>query len=373
MALGRFIESYAGGSLNTVIAQDGQIIKSYDGLIPRGAEKLIREYQWLKNIPTELLSKYPYLFPRPISIYSNISLNKAEIRISKIPRISLSKYILGKRLSLEQVSQSFDSSMEALLRILYPLRSGSTKTFDGYYEYHAKRIALARKYLRRLPYFEPMLNAKELIINGISCPTINQFLAWLDDNFGKIFISTKLVAVHGNFHFDNILIEPNDIIDMGSVSFIDPRGDEVGFPHYDFAKVLTPIESYYDEIHYGLFRLDYSILGNSYSMQIEIDDEYNTLYQSCFLSLEKWIQEFSYAEEVDRFHFLAMTHTVHCIHILSFTFYHAYQQSSSPDRIRAYIAMLALLAKRLFKLYETNSFDFVPSNRLLKGDTYGIK
>lgn len=367
------MENFIGGSLTTIIPENGSIIKLYNGPIPRGAEKLIHEYKWLEEIPNKLYDEYPLLFPKPISIESNIAQNNAKITISKIPRISLSKYILEKKIKPKQVMQGFESSMYALLNVVYPLRSGTIRSSDGYYHYHAKRIALARKYLRQLPYFKPMLEAKELIVNGIPCPTINHFLSWLDDNFNKIFISNKLVAVHANFHFDNILINLTDEIKVNDISFIDPRGDLVGYPHYDFAKILTSIESYYDEIHYNMFELKYDILGNSYSIDISIDSQFSYLYTSCFNSLEKWIDQYSHAEEIDRINFLAMVHTVHCIHILSFTFYHAYQKSSKPDRIRAYISVLGLLCKRLIKLYDNKNFDFIPTGRLMQGDNYGTQ
>ncbi len=367
----RFLESFAGGSLNTVIHHEDKIIKLYNGSIPRGAEKLIQEYNWLKALPNEIFKNHPLIFPIPLNIKSDLTNNKAEIQISYIPRFSLSKYILDKEITVKQVRSSFNNSLKLLINNVYPISNASIDSYKGYRLYHAQRITLARKYLRQLVYFQPILNSRQIIINGIDCPTINHFLSWLDDNYKSIFISSNQVKIHGNFHFDNILVDKNKKIDQNSISFIDPRGDIFGFPHYDFSKLLTSIESYYDEIHYGLYSLEHNIRGNSYEINIKLNHDFDHLYGVCFKDLEKWVEIFAQEENISLDKFITIMHTVQCIHILSFIFYHAYQQNTSPNRIRAFIAMFSLLSNRLMKMYNQKEYGFIPNKRLVIGESNG--
>lgn len=359
------VDDFTGGSLNDIIALEDHIIKKYTGSINRGSEKLRAEREWLIAVPTNLREKLPLLFPKIIDFKAEPNLNSTELHVSRIPRISLSKAILYGLITPEKARLFLDTSLKVLLNELYPIRNDKIQPIMGYNLYHSKRLALARKYLRRLPYMLPILNAARITVNGISCPSINRFLSWLDSNARRIFVSRTLVAVHGNFHPDNILIDINrDNPSNFDISFVDPRGDLVGYPHYDIAKLLITLEGYYDEIHYERYDIDTKVRGNSYDLNLQINEQMSSHHQNCLLSVIKWIDEFTKSEKVTIPQFLWSVYTAECIHILSFCFYHAYGPNAEPNRIRAFIAIFALLAQRLFDMWASHTPLDIPKVRL---------
>lgn len=357
-------DDFAGGSLNDVIALDDRIIKRYSGPISRGSDKLHAERQWLLSIPLKLNDELPLLFPKLLHFKDEPRLRLTEIHVSRIPRISLSKAILRHLITPDKALSFLKVSLDVLMNELYPIRSSIIRPRRGYIQYHSNRLALARKYLRRLPYMEPILNAAKITVNGIICPSINQFLSWLDANAHKIFISETVMAIHGNFHLDNILIDIKNCPNSHNVSFVDPRGDLLGYPHYDIAKLLITLEGYYDEIHYGGYTLDPKIRGNSYDIVLQVNEQASFHYQNCLQNVTEQIKEFAKAERVTMPQFLWLIYTTECIHILSFCFYHAYRLDTDPNRIRAFVAIFALLVRRLFDMWTSNSPIEIPKIRL---------
>lgn len=354
-----------GGSLNTVQAVDNCIVKTYKGQIQRGAEKLHNEYNWLLAVPSSVRKEYPLLYPVALKFNQDDTSGLTELQLSRLPRTSLTKAILRNTVTPTKAAQFVKISLQTLKEIQYPIRKGAVEPDLGYQQYHANRIALARKYLCRLPYMKPMLSAAQISVNSISCPSINQFLAWLDANWNKIFISTELVAFHGNYHPDNILVDPDDSVpNVRSISFIDPRGELLGFPHYDYAKILSALEAYYDEIHYGDFDIAAANRGNSYEIDLKVNETRHKHYQMCLESTAKFAECFSKIERVSKEKFLWLVYAAECIHILSFCFYHAYGPSPDSGRIKAFIATFALLSRRLFDDWDSGKASDVPKTRL---------
>lgn len=357
-------DDFTGGSLSEVDALEDRIIKRYSGSIDRGSEKLHNEYKWLCAIPTSLMEEMPLIFPKAIRF--NIEQGKmcTELHISRLHRLSLSKAILKDLITADRTRAFFKTSLDVLINKVYSMRNGVVEPDSGYSQYHSSRITLAKKYLRRLPYMEPILNAASITVNGTTCPSINQFLSWLDDTCHKIFLSTTLLSIHGNYHLDNILVDWENSASPNTITFIDPRGDLLGYPHYDIGKLLITLEGYYDEIHYGYYELTARRKGNSYDISLQIDERHNPHYEMCLRELNGWLDKFSEVEKVQKRNFQWMILTTECIHILSFCFYHAFGPGSEPNRIRAFIAVFALLVKRLFKMWEAGQPDELQENRL---------
>lgn len=356
--------SLAGGSLCEVLAEGGTIIKRYRGPIARGKEKLIREYEWFKAIDPKIALKYPTLFPKALKLLSNTEHGETELHLSRLPRPTLSKAILNREINGNDAAAALSGALDLLIKVVYTMRQGNTDPVKGYRSYHAERIALARKHLRRLPYMQPILDASELVVNGAVCPSLNQFLAWLDAKNTEVFVSSRLCAFHGNFHLDNILYDSQskDLLDQ-QLSFIDPRGELLGFAHYDFSKVLITLEGYYDEIHYEQCRVVGKVRGNAYELNLEVSKDYDAVYSAGLEVLLSRLSAFANVEGVSPSTFVRMVLASECVHILSFAFYHAYNPGAIPNRIRAYIAVWALLCRRLFARLDAGSIA-LPNIRL---------
>ncbi len=341
---------FHGASLCEIIEKDNIIIKRYSGSIHRGYEKLQLEYEWYNNVATTIRKNHPDLFP-----ICNLSKgqNYIELQIQKFKRKSLSKSILNKELSAEMAQKFLHISIENLLNILY--KSGPTKIIDskgGFLKYQNERICLAKEYLQEYDEFQPFFKSSNIIINGIPCPSVQTFLEWLNINCDNIYKSTHLSRIHGNFHLDNILIDNINEITSDSITFIDPRGDLYGFPHYDFAKLLLTLEGYYDEINYDLYTLETKMINDILKINLIIDTDFNDYYTKCIDKLIDFIPEFSKCEGVSDHDFLLMVYTTECIHILSLCFYHSNKFNSQLDynKIYAFLAIFCLMAKRLMEM-----------------------
>ena len=343
-------DRFQGGSLNQVQAVGDRVIKSYRGSISRGMEKLQQEAQWLNAVPPDLTNRYPFAFPTVLKFESKATTKSylSQLHLTKIDRPTITKSILLGEIDSETACRATALALDFLVEQVYPLRNDIADPNTIYRSYHAKRIALARKYLRRLPYLQPLLGAAELRVNGITCPTINQFLAWLDANNSKVFKSQVLTAMHGNLHCDNILFKPEVSLDsQDDISLIDPRGDLLGPAHYDFAKLLITLEAYYDEIHYGGFEVNSRLNGRAFDIEIELDTRFNPVYEALLGAVQPYVSRFAQLEDVDPTEFVSIIWTTQCIHILSFSFYHAYRLDTHPDRILAFFAIFALISRRL--------------------------
>jgi hypothetical protein len=357
-------DSFVGGSLCKIIASGDTIIKHYSGPIARGKEKLIREYEWFQSVAPDVVTQYPSLFPKVIAFISDTEHGETQLHLSRIPRNTLSKSILNGTLTNSQLNIAINEALKLLINVVYRMRKDRVSPQKGYRFFHAERISLARKYLRRLPYMQPILDASEIIVNGITCPSINQFLVWLDAKNGEIFTSENLLAFHGNFHLDNILHTPSTLVPNDqSISFIDPRGELLGFSHYDYSKILITLEAYYDEIHYDKYSIIGKARGNAYELALAVDCSCNDAYLTGLRCLAGYLETFADVENIATSKFLKAVYVSECIHILSFSFYHAYNPGANPNRIRAYMAIWALLCRRLFA-YIDNGSEAIATGRL---------
>lgn len=357
---------FRGGSLNEIYVCENKIIKSYKGDIDRGFEKLRKENDWLNKISHILKDNFPYSLPAVIDFVDDKENNITELHLEKLPRQSFTKLILlDNNLDLSIFEKKLDTTLSFLIEHLYPIKKEKSSPYDIYIVYHANRLALARRYFKTIPYISPILNASSLQINNIPCPSVNEFLAWLDAKAKDIFTSSNLYTYHGNFHLDNVLISNTPDFGMNAITLIDPRGDMLGPAHYDYSKILISLEGYYDEIHYEKFTIDYTKKGKIFSMDIEIDDSKKDYYIKGLNVLLKYLNKFSELESIDAKKFVITTYTSTCIHILSFIFYHAYRETTPPNRIRAFFCLYALFAKKLMDMYN-NDISIEISNKRLQ-------
>ena len=340
------LDDVTGGSLNSIRIDGDCVVKSYSGTLDRGYQKLKAEYAWLQCLPPSLIES----FAQPIQLRDDSSRKTIELHLRRLQLTAVTKATLGGTLSAADVGEIVTTSLHFLLERLYPVRSDKWRGFALYESFHHKRITLAKKYLQRIPYMGPVLNCKEIAVNGVSCPSVNQFLLWLDRNHHKIYADCNVVAIHGNFHLDNILVTiPWSKNEICEVKYIDPRGDLYGPPHADLAKVFITLEAFYDEIHYGRFTLEHARQGARFAMNLQISSEHDAHYLSGLAAAVSFIERYAHTEGVSVRQFLRAMLVTECIHILSFSFYHAYRADTDPNRIRAFLAVFALLARRLME------------------------
>lgn len=344
-------DDVTGGSLNEVRFEGDRVVKSYSGSLERGYEKLRAEADWLAGLSGSARALFAPLTdfresagPRRVT----------ELHLERVRRIAATKGVLAGTIGGKVVSEVVDRSLSCLLSDLYPIRADKWSGDQVYTVAHRPRILLAKKYLRKLPYVAPFFECSKLEVNGVDCPPVDRFLVWLDGHAREIFRPANVVAVHGNFHMDNVLVEiPWQ--QGGGITFIDPRGDQLGPPHTDISKLLITLDSYYDEIHYGHFAVSTTRDGSRLRVNLTVHDEFHEVYRAGLRALKGRIADFAACEGVETSQFRRTVFVTQCIHVLSFCFYHAYREVPVVDRVRAYLAICSLLAKRAMDLSERPS------------------
>lgn len=330
-----------GGSINDISFDTDHVVKSYDGTIPRGFEKLRAEYFWLASLPDGLAGH----FARPVRYLETVAPDRVELHLRREAKVAVSKAILRGEMRPDQLFTTIDRALEFLTERLYPLRSGPMEGIDVYGKYHGERIDLALQYLPKLPWAERILTAKRLVVNGQECPPLLPFLDWLTREGPSMITLGRMVAMHGDAHLDNILTDTGT--DDPDVLFIDPRGDFLGPAHYDFGKLLKALEGYYDEIHYGMSSLSHDSVDGGCTISLSVNATFDAHYAAGLRAAARRLPQFAAAEQVSPSDFLRSSLVAECVHVLSFSFYHAYGPDPDIDRVVSFLAVFALLAKRL--------------------------
>ncbi|WP_158887207.1 phosphotransferase [Amycolatopsis anabasis] len=336
------LERPEGGSINEIRFGEDTVVKSYSGPIARGYQKLREEYYWLSSLPAELVSS----FTKPVLYTDAADPHVVELHLVREPKVAVAKGILRGQLCATQTGQIVQHALRFLTERLYPLRGGPESSGAIYRRYHGGRLALAVEHLRKHPVIGGIIEAKELTVNGLTCPPVSVFLSWLEDRHEQYFAPSRMVAMHGDTHLDNILTSTGWDT-APELTFIDPRGDLVGPPHYDFAKLLKALEGHYDVIHYGRCAVGQRQSGCRTELYLEVDRSFDRHYARGLEAALAEVPAYADAEGVCVEDFIRATLVAECAHVLSFSFYHAYAPEPDVDRVRAYLAIFALMARRL--------------------------
>lgn len=344
------LERPEGGSINEIRFESDRVVKSYAGPIDRGYQKLREEYYWLSSLPRHLARH----FARPVLYTDNADPRLVELHLARERKVAVAKGVLRGHLSPEQLGEIVRRALRFLVEELYPLRRGRADGRAVYERYHRPRLTLATRHLSTHPRFGEIIEAPELLVNGQSCPSVSSFLVWIEAHAARLVHDAGLTAYHGDAHLDNILTdlawerEPD-------LTFIDPRGDMTGPPHYDFAKLLKALEGHYDVIHYGLYSVGQRALGSRCELFLEVERSFDAHYARGLDAALAELPSLAAAEEASIPEFVMATLVAECVHVLSFSFYHAYAPQPDEDRVRAYLAVFALMARRLMAAGEGNA------------------
>lgn len=338
----KLLDRPEGGSINEIRFERDSVVKSYSGSLERGYQKLREEYYWLSSLPGHLAQ----CFTRPVRYLDLADPRLVELHLVREPKIAVAKGVLKGELNESQLEEIVRCVLEFLSKELYPVRTARMNGRSVYERYHRNRLLVATEYLRKHPVFGEPVEAAELVVNGESCPSVARFLDWAEENADRCFSDTRLVAMHGDTHLDNIL---TDVGWTGSpeLTFIDPRGDLTGPAHYDFAKLLKALEGHYDVIHYGMCSVGFRGDDARYELFLDVERSFDGHYARGLAAALDNVEAYADAERVSVPDFMKATLFAECCHVLSFSFYHAYAPEPNHDRVRAYLAVFALMARRL--------------------------
>lgn len=215
------------------------LVKKYSE--KEGNEKLVSEINWLNNLPNNIKNKFI-----PVIDY-RVGENESYFTMPWYDLENLRKKIISGKFSIKETMFYIEKVLDYMFDNLYSKKI-TVADENWIYDKHFDRVFSRFEKIKDIEPFSRILNKKKVFINGkeyLNLPIlINKLL-----NFEKksnFFAPKDLVMVHGDLHFQNILVDT----DKDDFILADPRGEEFGSDiYYDFGKLWHSINGLYDLIH----------------------------------------------------------------------------------------------------------------------------
>lgn len=330
-----------GGSLNATHTTRHEFVKSYDGKIPRGFEKLRREFHYLTELPPSVAAH----FSRVTAFHDDQQKHSTELRLERIRHPALAKAILRGIITPGRVKELLSAILSFLINDLYPIDSGESSGTNLYRKFHGTRLTHAFVLLTEIPEIVELVTAPQLNVNGLTCPSMRETILWLHKESADLFHDSRLVHAHGDTHLDNMMVTTQGPLDF---LLVDPRGESLLPAHYDFAKLMKALRAGYHPIHYGFYEIRTNPTSSNPRIDLYVDHSWNEHYRAGLSVLLSYLPAFADAENVAESQFSRAVQIAELAHVLSFSAYHAHRpEGCDINRVTAYLAIAALLARNL--------------------------
>lgn len=308
-----------------------------------GREKLINEINWLISIPENLKPYFSSVLEYDITspkVYYNVPYYGSK---------NLREYIFSGNFDANDTIVFLDKLLHWMFDNVYcrkislapqnwTMNKHINRVLDRLVECCDKSVDLKR-----------LIEAEKIIINGKEYKNAREIYTKIQnmDDFIKKVNPIDLVMIHGDLHFQNILL--SDETDTGFI-LVDPRGEHNGSDiYYDMGKIFHSIHGKYDFIHSDQFRLsiDYVngvpnatyIFTNEYMVA-----EYDKIYDK-FLNL---ISGFEYMKKDPNWKMKCLW--AEASHFCSVMTFHV-NKSSTPDRVMLLYLMGVILINEFYDEY----------------------
>jgi len=215
-----------------------------------GRHKLINEINFIQNLPENIRKHFPKI------IKYNINKKKAYYDMEYCSFPLFADLIFNQIISPQDSLRLLKIILDFVFNNLYKINVKETPV--GFIEssYFNKIEQRVNSIKGRSDLFDKIVSAHYLIINRKRYKNfkiiINDFKQ--DAQFLSTIEPPVVASYHGDFKFDNILIDPN----TGDFILIDPRGKTAAGHDQsdiieDMAKLFTSCHGYYDIFYRGLF------------------------------------------------------------------------------------------------------------------------
>ncbi|MDD4932207.1 MAG: phosphotransferase [Methylacidiphilaceae bacterium] len=258
-----------------------------------GARKLKDEVQFLLRLPQDIAEK----FPRVIRYYASPSAVAMEQEFVQLP--TLRKILCEGEATAGEGIEWVKRILDFLFSRVYS-REARIPPDDYLEQLHFLRAwARFAETMSKAPLFEGIILADRIYVQGEECYNAPQILRVMEEDaeLHRILRPSKVSPfVHGDLHFDNILVSR----DTRSFKLVDPRGYEYCDPWYDAGKLYHSARGKYDLIHRGEFRVDWTVEEQG---RVEIDLKFYSTpayhkYQEISENLEGLLMQYAPEENV---------------------------------------------------------------------------
>lgn len=228
------------------------LVKKYAGI--EGNDKLIMEIEWLKKLPDELKCKFPKV------IDYSITPTESWFAMPYYNLENLRKKIISGKFSIFQALFYIEKVLDYVFHNLYT-RIVSNPGENWVKVKHFDRFHDRIKLIQNIKPFNKIVNSKYITINGKCYLNLKDLILKLE-NYHKatnLFQPEKLVMIHGDLHFQNMLIDDEN----EDFLLADPRGELDGSDiYYDLGKLWHSFNGLYDLIHTDISRV--KLINESY-------------------------------------------------------------------------------------------------------------
>jgi choline kinase len=222
-----------------------------------GRSKLTREIEWLRRVPGE----YKAHFPEVLSSSATDEVVSYEMPYYRQP--SLRHLLQVGDLDTPGALAVIERILEFLCTSLYSRDRGSAGV-DWLVKHHLDRVNRRLFVLgQRSSLFRDLLGAQRIRFNGTDYFNLPFWIAQLGRRrtLLECLAPTRLCDVHGDLHFQNILVDLRK--EPASFVLADPRGEIDGFDlFYDVGKLWHSCNGLYDFIHTDQCEVKLEIRGD---------------------------------------------------------------------------------------------------------------
>lgn len=308
-----------------------------------GREKLINEIDWLLNIPKDLKPYFSSVLEYDIhspKVYYNVPYYGSR---------NLREYIFAGNFDEDDTIAFLDRLLNWMFDHVY-CRKISAAPDNWTMEKHVNRV-LDRlvECCDKSAALKRLIEAEKVVINGKEYRNVKEIYQTIKkmDSFIKKVNPVELVMIHGDLHFQNILL--TNETDTGFI-LVDPRGEHQGSDiYYDMGKIFHSVHGKYDFIHSDQFRLKVETIGNIPYAEFIFTNAYMVdVYDKVYTKLVEHLPKIKYfANDPDWMMKCLWAEASHFCSVMTF---HV-EKSSTPDRVMLLYLMGVILINEFYDQY----------------------
>jgi len=324
-------------------------------------QKLKDEINWLENLPSDLCEYFPKILNK------GSSKDTVYYDMPYFAYPSLRRLIFSGAIDAITISNLLMQIIEFMFEKVYTKAQAPA---DNCYSYkiHIDRIKnRISETSTKSNIFKEIFSYEEITINGIQYQNLMPLIKILEKSQDLIDLLTPshVSMVHGDLHFDNILI--NNIHENNpKFVFIDPRGLDKTYNYtYDLGKIWHSFHGLYDIIHEGLFNLELETTKSG----IRVNFNYKgypiiNLYREINFAVYKQLKKLEYLKNDPCWELRVFFAEVS--HFCSVMPFHLKNDKTEKLAISLYVTGVLLLNK-FYDIYINNSDNGkIDSNKFLK-------